>query len=383
MCGIFGYIGKVDNAAKIILEGLKDLEYRGYDSWGIALKKEGKFLVKKHVGKIGNAKPPKIKSNFGIGHTRWATHGGVSKKNAHPHLDCTAQIAVVHNGIIENYEEIKKDLIEKGHTFVSETDTEVLPHLIEENLKKEGFSSSVRDTFNRIVGMNAFVAAYSKSQEIIGVKNGSPLIIGLGNGSIFISSDSSSLLPHTKKLLFIEDNQMVILSKDNLQLLSLPEGKKIKPRFEIVEWTEERSKRKGFAHFMLKEIYEQPRVIRNIAKNYDSQAKELARIIKKARGTFFIGAGTAFHACIGGVYLFSAINRHHINTAFASEFNYLEEFLNEKSLVVAFSQSGETIDVIEPLKKAKENGAKIVAITNSLGSTIYRMADVKVLLGAG
>lgn len=388
MCGIFGYVGKRLDASDIVFNGLKTLEYRGYDSWGVAvrLKNEKKFVVDKNIGKIGSSnlsnKIFKKESDFSIGHTRWATHGGVTVENAHPHLDCTGKIAVIHNGIIENFESIKNNLIKKGHVFLSETDTEVIPHLIEENLKKEGFASSVKDAFNLLRGFNAIVVSFAPSSEIVACKNGSPLIVGIGKDELFISSDISGITPYTKKVLFLKDNEMVILGK-KLQLLNLPKGKKIKPKIETINWSVEASEKGDYKHFMLKEIFEQPRVIRNLAQNYTDQIKFLAKTIKGAKGTFFIGAGTAYNACLAGMYFFSKISHKHVNTVFASEFNYLEDFLNKNSLIIALSQSGETLDVIESLNRAKTRKSKIVAITNVLGSTIYRMADYKLLLGAG
>lgn len=388
MCGIFGYIGKQNNAAETIFEGLKQLEYRGYDSWGVAIKKDKKISVEKQVGKIGNHAISLPQSSLGIGHTRWATHGGVTLTNAHPHLDCTETIAVIHNGIIENFEEIKEELLKKGHEFKSETDTEVVVHLVEENLKRsqpagrQGFASSVRDGFNRLKGLNAIVVLNTRSKEIIAAKNGSPLVVGKSENELFLASDAAGILPHTKQLLFLKDNEMVILGKD-VQLLSLPKGRKLHVVFETVDWEVEDVDKGSFAHFMLKEIHEQPKVIRNIAENYDDQINILAGVIAKAKGTFFIGSGTAFHACMVGAYLFSKIVQKHVNTAAASEFNYLEDFLTKDSLVIALSQSGETIDVVEPLVRAKKRGSIIFAITNALGSTIYRLADYKMLLGAG
>src|SRR3989344_1124518 len=308
MCGIFAYIGKRNDAANIVLEGLKRLEYRGYDSWGIAVKNVKRFDIEKHVGKIGVAHTILPLSNFGIGHTRWATHGGVTDFNAHPHLDCTKTISIVHNGIVENNDVLKKKLIAKGHKFLSETDTEVISHLIEENKKNNSFEEAVTKSFKELDGLNAIVAADSETNEA-----------------------------------------------------------EIGP----------------YKHFMIKEIHEQPRIIRNITKSYEKEIKLLSEVIYKAQGTFFIGAGTAYHACLAGAYLFAKISNIHINTAPASEFNYLESFLTKKSLVIALSQSGETIDVIEPLNRAKQKGAKIAVLTNVLGSTIYRMSDFKMLLSAG
>lgn len=382
MCGIFAYIGKRNDAGKLVLSGLKLLEYRGYDSWGIAVKTGGGILIDKHVGKIGNAKATLPSSNIGIGHTRWATHGGVTIQNAHPHLDCTGSIAVLHNGIIENYVVLKNTLIKKGHKFISETDTEVASHLIEENLNKHDFKNSVRMAFNLFEGMNAIVALNSNTSEIIAAKNGSPLVAGIGENELFLASDISGIVEHTKKVLFLKDNEMIKLDK-NLSLYSLPNGSLIKPKMERVDWKIENSQKGKYKHFMLKEIEEQPTVIRSIAKNYDEQIKKLARLVKAAQGTFFIAAGTAYNASLGGTYLFSKIAHLHTNSSIASEFRYLLSFVNKKTLIIALSQSGETIDVIEPLTLAKEKGAKIAGVVNSLGSTIYRMSDFKLLLGAG
>jgi glutamine---fructose-6-phosphate transaminase (isomerizing) len=382
MCGIFGYVGHQDKAADIVLEGLKLLEYRGYDSWGVAVKLGNKLDYEKHVGKIGDAKVDLPQSTLGIGHTRWATHGGVTEKNAHPHLDCTRTIAVVHNGIVENYQELRAELVAKGHKFISETDTEVIPHLVEENLKHEGFSSSVRDAFAVLKGLNAVVIANAVSKEIVAAKTGSPLIVGIGDGELFIASDASAIVKHTKKVIFLKDNEMVILG-DGVQRLSLPKGIKLDLNPEEITWSFEVSTKGKYDNYMIKEIHEQPTVIRNIANNYSDQIKRLSEMIRNAKGTFFIGAGTASYAALAGTYIFSKIAKMHVNTSVASEFNYLEDFLTKDSLIIALSQSGETIDVVEPLNRVKEKGSKIFAITNTLGSTIYRMADHNMLLNAG
>lgn len=382
MCGIFAYVGKKDTAAVDVLYGLKLLEYRGYDSWGIAVKNGKKLVIEKHVGKIGDAQTILPKSSLGIGHTRWATHGGVTVANSHPHLDCHHQLALVHNGIIENFQELKDDLIKKGHTFVSETDTEVAVHLIEENLKTQGFATAVKNAFSKIQGFNAFVVANAASSEIIAVKSGSPLVAGIGKDGLYISSDVSGIIKHTRDIIFLEDNQMVILG-EKLKLIQLPEGKEIKPKVNKIDWTFQETSKGKFSNFMLKEIYEQPTVLRNLAQNYSDTIRKIAKDIKKAKGTFFIGAGTAYHATLAGVYLFSKIAKKHVNTAPASEFNYLEDFLTKESLIIPFSQSGETVDVIEPLQRAKARKSKIIALVNTLGSTIYRMSDYAMLLGAG
>jgi glutamine---fructose-6-phosphate transaminase (isomerizing) len=382
MCGIFGYVGKQNKAADLVLEGLKLLEYRGYDSWGIAVKLGKKLVYEKHVGKIGDAKVDLPQSTLGIGHTRWATHGGVTEKNAHPHMDCTKTIAVVHNGIVENFQELKLELIKKGHKFISETDTEVIPHLIEENLKHEGFSSSVRDAFDVLKGLNAVVVANAVSKEIVAAKTGSPLIAGVGDGELFVASDASAIVKHTKKVIFLEDNQMVILG-GGLKLISLPDGKEIKPKIHTLDWEFEETVKGKYKHFLIKEINEQPRVIENIALNYTEEISHLAKLIKEAFGTFMLGCGTASYSALAGTYLFSRVAKKHINFSIGSEFNYLEDYLTSKSLVIPISQSGETIDVVDPVAKAKKRGSKIAAIVNVLGSTLYRQADFKILLGAG
>lgn len=398
MCGIFGYVGHKINSTDIVLEGLKLLEYRGYDSWGVATKVKGsklkaqsfrggsRFAIEKHIGKIGDAHLRSsilnVKSFLAIGHTRWATHGGITIANAHPHMDCNKQIAVVHNGIVENFQSLKEYLIKKGHKFVSETDTEVIPHLVEENLKHEGFSSSVRDAFNKLKGLNAVVVANSVSKEIVAAKTGSPLVVGVGENELFVASDALAIVKHTKKVIFLEDNQMVILG-DKFKLIKLPGGEKLIPKFNILDWKFEETEKGKYKHFLLKEINEQPRVIENIALNYLAETKKLAKLIENAFGTFMLGCGTASYSALAGTYLFSRIAKRHVNFSIGSEFNYLGDYLTDKSLVVAISQSGETIDVVDPVQNAKKKGSKIAAIVNVLGSTLYRQADFKILLGAG
>lgn len=383
MCGIFGYIGPRDNAASMIYEGLKGLEYRGYDSWGISVKVNGKIALEKHIGKIGKTKINLPKSTIGIGHTRWATHGGVTVENAHPHVDCTGEIAVLHNGIIENFSSIKEELLKKGHIFSSETDTEVVPHLIEEYLKKEDFPTAVRLAFSRLQGLNAIVAVHTFSDAIVGAKNGSPLVVGVGEGEFFIASDAVEIVKYTKNVIFIEDNQMVVLDK-KLRLYSLPEGKEIKPEINTLDWAFEQSEKGKFEHFLLKEISEQPRVIKTLALNSKQDITELADLITHAFGTFLLGCGTSSYAALAGTYLFSSIAKKHVNFAIGSEFSYLEDYLTDKSLLIPISQSGETIDIVEPVSKAKnKKHAKVAALTNVLGSTLYRLADIRVLLNAG
>jgi glucosamine--fructose-6-phosphate aminotransferase (isomerizing) len=382
MCGIFGYTGNKTNAANIILDGLKGLEYRGYDSWGIAIKVGDTIKSEKHVGKIGEAQTSLPTSSIGIGHTRWATHGGVTVENTHPHTDCKKQVAVLHNGIVENFQELKEVLQKNGHKFVSETDTEVIAHLIEENLKTKSFVDSVKDAFNSLKGLNAIVALYTKSSQIIAAKTGSPLILGIGENELFVASDASEIIKHTRQIIFLEDKQMAVLDK-KITLFSLPTGEEIKPKINVLDWQFEKVEKGNFKHYILKEIYEEPRVIENIALNHLDEVNNLAKMISNAQGTFLLGCGTASYAALASVYLFSSIAKKHVNFSIGSEFKYLEDYLTPDSLLIPISQSGETIDVVEPVEKAKKKGVNVAAITNVLGSTLYRQADFKFLLNAG
>lgn len=382
MCGIYGYTGGKNNAAQIVLEGLKKLEYRGYDSWGIAVWSGGKIVIEKHIGKIGDARTILPSSQIAIGHTRWATHGGVLEKNAHPFFDCQKKIALLHNGIIENYQELKKELTKRGHIFNSDTDSEVAVHLVEENLKTQHFVEAVRQTFLRLKGLNAIVVLNGPKKEIIAVKNGSPLVVGVATGENFVSSDAPALLGATRNVIFLRDDEMVILKDTSVKLKNVQTGENKHLQIEYLDWKIEETEKGRYRHFMLKEIFEQPKIIRNIINN-KTQAVILAHRIKKAFGTYFIGCGTAFHACLFAQYLFSRVAKTHVNATMGSEFSYLTDFLTPKSLVIALSQSGETADIIESVGNAQRKNAHVIAIVNNLGSTLYRIANDKILLGAG
>ena len=376
MCGIFGVVGTKDNASKLVFAGLKDIEYRGYDSWGISFFTDNRFKTLKKIGFL-----PKslnlVSSTLSIGHTRWATHGGVTDENAHPHMDCTNKLTLVHNGIFENYLELKNTL--KNHKFKSQTDTEVIIHLIEEQLKSQPLAEAVATVFNKLQGLNAVVV--SDGKDIVACKIGSPLVVGRTKNGFIIASDPNAILQHTSELIFLEDGQQVILNS-SLELFDLKTSAEIKPQFTKVKWEYAGENLKDFPHFMLKEIYEQPQVLYNQIQNLEN-IENIAQEIKKAFGTYFIGCGSAGYACILGEYLFSQITKKHVNFALGSEFNYTEHFLTDKSLLIAISQSGETIDIVEPVSSAMKNGVKVVALTNTLGSTLYRMSDIKMMLQAG
>ncbi|KKQ38081.1 MAG: Glucosamine/fructose-6-phosphate aminotransferase, isomerizing [Candidatus Roizmanbacteria bacterium GW2011_GWA2_37_7] len=384
MCGIFGYLGNNQHAGALILDGLKALEYRGYDSWGVAIKKaDGTVFIEKHTGKIGNASLPVFQSHIGIGHTRWATHGGVTNKNAHPHVDCSKKIAIVHNGIVENFKPLKSHLIQKKHIFTSETDSEVIAHLIEEIHTTEPDLVKVMQRLrSKIHGMNAIIAFFPEYESFYIIKNGSPIVVGVGNKEFFIASDTSAIIPHTKRIYFLEDEEMLELTKSGIRLYNNT-GMKKKISYSTITYSAESAQKGSYDHFMLKEISEQPQILKNIIDTKKREIIQAAQIIKKAYGTYLIGCGTASYACLAGTYLFSKIAHRHINFAISSEFSYLVDFLKDSSLVFALSQSGETIDTISSVKKAKEKNAKLLSLTNSRGSTLYRMSDYNLLLHAG
>lgn len=385
MCGIFAYRGIKSNAGDTILKGLKSLEYRGYDSWGIALKKVGGGLfVEKQIGQIGSASLPHIESSIGVGHTRWATHGGVTIANAHPHISEDENIVVVHNGIVENYESLKSEL-GNTYTYKSSTDSEVIVYLIEDELKKTiDFRKAVLAVFQRLEGLNAIIALNVRTEEFVAIKNSSPLVLGVNEqtSEIIIASDSFSILPHTNKLYFLEDNELLYSSKNEYSVFD-KEGNKKKIEF-ITQPIEDADLGLGDEpNYMIKEIRQQPKILENILINQKGDVASMAEKITQAYGTYLIGCGSAYYACLAGTYLFSKLAGVHLNASVGSEFAYAADFLKEKSLVIALSQSGETIDIISSAKKAKEKGAYLAIMTNVLGSTLYRMADFKVLLNAG
>lgn len=384
MCGIFGYIGNKKNAGEMILSGLKSLEYRGYDSWGVAIKKDdSQIYIEKHTGKIGDASLPAMDSSIGIGHTRWATHGGVTDANAHPHISCDRKVIVVHNGIVENYEELKKQLIKIGHTFTSETDSEVLAHQIEEFLKEEkDLHVAISKLRSQIAGMNAVIVFFPDKETFYIFKNGSPIVLGEKQNEYFVASDASAIIPYTKHVYFVEDGEMVSLNRNGISLFD-SKGKNKDIEYITLSYSAEAVSRGKYPHFMLKEIYEQPTVIQNIASSQLETIKETAKRIINAYGTYLVGCGTASYACLAGTYLFSKIAKRHINFSIGSEFSYLLNFLKDTSLVIALSQSGETIDTLASVQKAKAKKAQLIALTNVLGSTLYRMADYSMLLNAG
>ena len=384
MCGIFGYVGKRVDAGRIVVRGLKNLEYRGYDSWGVARKIDGDITVTKKVGKIGGVNPESFSdlSTMAIAHTRWATHGGVTECNAHPHLSCDGTIAVVHNGIIENYQYLKAKLQKQGHTFTSETDTEVICHLIEEYAKTMKFEDAARKACSEFEGRYGFLAMHTGTNELIAARTGSPLIIGVGQGEYFIASDIPAFLEHTKIVNYLDDGEMVVTNGKEIHFSSLS-GEPRKKRNVTITWNVEQAEKGEYEHFMLKEIMDQKDSIARAVNQEEEQIEVLAQAIRDAKGTFLSGCGTAGKVCMAAEYFFSVIAQHHVNYAPASEFPVYHHFLVPESLLIVVSQSGETADVLEAMKAAKSKGAKVLSIVNVEGSSIARASDYSLLINAG
>jgi glucosamine--fructose-6-phosphate aminotransferase (isomerizing) len=388
MCGIFGYVGQRESACQIVLEGLRRLEYRGYDSWGIAVRRNGLAAFEKATGKIGQANPSLPPSTIGLGHTRWATHGGVTEANAHPHLDCSGRLAVIHNGIIENYQALRREVASRGHSLRSETDSEVIAHLLEDELRgkpsdEARLVASVLAVFRRLEGLNAIGVLDTASQRLIAAKSGSPLVLGWGQDGNYLASDPNALLPHTRRLTFLDNGQAALLDGSSIRLFQVADGEELTPTIAEVTWQSEVADLGGYPDFMTKEINEQPAVLLRLAETQSGPAQRLADQIREKYGTYLVGCGTAGNAALVAQYLFARIAARHVNFAFGSEFSYLEHSISNRSLAIALSQSGETIDIIDSVNEARQRGCTIAALVNVEGSSLYRLADLPILLGAG
>jgi glutamine---fructose-6-phosphate transaminase (isomerizing) len=383
MCGIFGYSGLKDNSLELVIRGLQKLEYRGYDSWGVATELDGKLFVQKKVGKISEADPDDFKdkkSHLAIGHTRWATHGGVTDVNAHPHFSNDKTIAVVHNGIIENYEEIRRELGEEN--FISETDTEVIPQLIAKYRKDNDFKDAVFKATQRLKGRYAIVVMNIGENYLIAARRGSPLIVGVGNGEYFLASDIPAFLEYTQNVNYLDDDEMVVVD-GGVEFFNLTTGEPVKKRLINIDWKAESAEKGEYDHFMLKEIMEQKETILRAINQDTGDIMYVAQKIRESRGCFLSGCGTAGKVCMAAEYFFSIIAKRHVNFAPASEFPIYHHFLRPESLLIVISQSGETADVLEAMDAAKKKGAKVLSIVNAEGSTIARNSDFSFHIKAG
>ena len=383
MCGIVGYTGN-KNATEVLIQGLKSLEYRGYDSAGVAVFCGNEIKTVKEKGRLKNLKKmlleTPVEGNIGIGHTRWATHGAPSDINSHPHTSQNGKIAVVHNGIIENYEELRAMLISKGYTFKSETDTEVIPHLIDMYYDGDVFCA-VKKAVSHLDGSYALgVISEYEADRIIAVRNHSPLIIGAGDGANFIASDIPAILPYTKDIYYLDDGEIAVITKDLVDIYD-SDGKTVEKLPETVNLSETAAQKGGYEHFMLKEIHEQPKAVADTLRGrltigksvkFDGFNTELAKRFEKI---CIVACGTAYHAGLVGKMAIEKLAKIPTDVELASEFRYNEPLLDKDTLVIAISQSGETADTLAGLRLAKEKGAYVLAITNVAGSSISREAD--------
>lgn len=392
MCGIVGYIGKQDTK-KIILDGLSTLEYRGYDSSGIAFMKDnGEIIIEKKVGRIQELEKSlenkNIISEIGIGHTRWATHGVPSDINSHPHYSMDKSVAVIHNGIIENYQDLKSDLEKKGYVFISETDTEVVAHLIQD-IYNGNILETVMKVLEKLEGSYALgILHKNHKDELICVKEHSPLVIGIGENENFIASDVSALLKHTKNVYYLEDGDVAVLKKESINIFD-KNNKLVKREKKYIEWSLEQATKAGFDYFMLKEIFEEPQSIKETFEkrihNNEIDFKDILSLedLININRIYIVACGTAYNAGLQGQYALQKIAGVESFTEIASEFRYNDPFIDNKTMVIFVSQSGETSDTLSALKEAKNRGALTVAITNVLGSTISRTADRVIYTMAG
>jgi glucosamine--fructose-6-phosphate aminotransferase (isomerizing) len=394
MCGIVGYIGS-KTASDILLEGLKRLEYRGYDSAGLAVIAQGRLLVEKAVGRIVNLEK-KVGDDFkqstiGIAHTRWATHGAPTEKNAHPHLDQTGKIALVHNGIIENYASLRKYLEDLGMQFESETDTEVLAKLIG-HFYKGDLEQAVRSALTEVQGTYGIaVISADHPDKIVAARKGSPLIVGIGKSEYIVASDASAIIAHTNQVVYLADGEMAILSREGFRTTTL-DAVQVAKEVQQVEWKLEQIELDGFQHFMLKEIFEQPQSVKMAMRGrlnlregsiHLGGIANYARELTRAHRFIFTACGTAWHAGLVGEYLFEDIARIPTETEYASEFRYRNPVIEDGTVLCAISQSGETADTLAALREAKEKGAIALGIVNTVGSTIARETDAGVYLHVG
>ena len=394
MCGIFGYIGKSE-ALPFLVEGLKKLEYRGYDSAGIATLEHGHIFVNKCEGKMADLeellgdKP--IGGEMGIGHTRWATHGRPSDENSHPHQSCDGKIALVHNGIIENYLEIRRKLSDAGHKFKSTTDTEVVVHLIEEHYKKD-LELAVRTALQELVGSYAIaVVCEDHPNKIVVARKGSPLVVGTSGGESFISSDIPAIIKYTSKITYLEDGEIASVGRRRITVSKL-DGTPVKRKSTLVSWDPESAEKGGYAHFMLKEIHEQPAALRKtLANRVDLQTAKVhfdelnleIKEIKQINRIVFTACGTSWHAGLVGEYLMERHAKIPAEVEYAAEFRYRDPIVDEKTLVIAISQSGETADTLAAIWEAKSRGAKVISICNVIGSSIARESHGVIYTEAG
>ena len=395
MCGIIGYLG-TKPPVPILIEGLRRLEYRGYDSAGIALVKHGEIEVRRSAGKLARleqvVRTEPIDGDYGVGHTRWATHGRPTEENAHPHRDCSGRLVVVHNGIIENYVELKRQLQASNHRFETDTDTEVIAHLVEHELQQDGLENAVRRALNQLRGLFGMVLIHAEDpQKIVAVRNGPPLVIGFGDQEFLVASDVPAILGHTRDVVFLDDEEVAVITSDGVEFSDYA-GHRVSKTTQRVQWDPVMAEKSGYKHFMLKEIFEQPRALQEtvLGRVSGEQANihlgELDIPHETLRGieqVVIIGCGTSWHAALVGKFLIETLARIRVEVDYGSEYRYRDPLSSTKTLAVVITQSGETADTLAALREARSKGATSIAICNVVGSMATREADGTIYTHAG
>jgi len=387
MCGIIGYIGQ-KKTVPILINGLTKLEYRGYDSAGLCVLENGNLKTIKNKGKVSdlsnNNEINDLSAVLGIAHTRWATHGEPNAVNAHPHLDCHDEIAIVHNGIVENHQALKELLLKHGHKIKSDTDSEIIAHLIEK-FYKGNLKQAVSQALNLVEGAYGLAVVHKDEEKIVVARKGSPLIIGVGDGEMFVASDVPAILEYTKKVIYLNDGELAVISKDGYKIENLA-GEKLDKEVHEIKWTVDQMAKQGYKHFMLKEIFEQPNVLVNTLRGRikDGQIKLSVKFdINRIKRIVLVACGTSWHSGLIAKYLLESMTGIQTEVDYASEFRYRDPIISSDDLVIAISQSGETADTLAALKEAKEKGAMTLGIVNVVGSTITREVDSGIYLHVG
>ncbi len=395
MCGIIGYIGPKD-VVPVLIDGLRRLEYRGYDSAGVAVVKNGCVDLRRSAGKLSNLETvigsAPLSGEYGVGHTRWATHGRPTEENAHPHRDCTGKIVVVHNGIIENYLDLKHELQAQGHAFVTETDTEIVAHLVEREMKADGLENAVRRALMLMRGLFALVLISADDPEkIVAVRNGPPIVVGLGDGEFFVASDIPAILSHTRDVVFLGDEEMAVITRTGVTFTDFF-GRPVSKATQRVLWDPIAAEKAGYKHFMLKEIFEQPtaaretilgRVSQDSGRVFLEEMKISENTLAAVDRVTILACGTSWHAGLVGKFMLEQLARVHVDVDYGSEYRYRKPIVTGNTLAVVITQSGETADTLAALREAKHEGASSIAICNVVGSMATRETDGTIYTHAG
>src|SRR5688572_4564010 len=395
MCGIIGYIGS-RKLVPILIDGLRRLEYRGYDSAGVAVVRDGCIELRRSAGKLARLeealKTNPLEGDYGIGHTRWATHGRPTEENAHPHVDCTGRVVVVHNGIIENYLDLKQQLQKEGHTFVTETDTEIVAHLIEREMKEDGLENAVRRALLYLRGLFALVLISADDPDkIVTVRNGPPIVVGLGDGEFFVASDIPAVLSHTRDVVFLGDEEMAVITAGGVEFTDYS-GRAVSKKSTRVSWDPVMAEKAGYKHFMLKEIFEQPMAVKETVlgrvsvergKVFLNEIMVPDEVLREVEQVVILACGTSWHSALIAKFLFETLARVPVDVDYGSEYRYRNPIVSNHTLAVVITQSGETADTLAALREAKKKGALSIAICNVVGSMATRETDGTVYTHAG